>query len=260
MSEVKQRLVQPYLYGKFSEDTFSPEKKITLVAWNSSEGKNRLITSQFNESFFTLANFFQPQINPVYCGVASAVIVLNALSQRKNSAPIHEYGALEIPTTKEVLNLPAFFQHTFLNEKTNSIKEKSVVEFQSPDASGNFRPGLSLKELKDLIESHQAKVTITYPSEENQVNEFRKVLKSVCAKEDEFLICHFRSNLMGGIPAGHISPLAAFHEPTDSVLILDVAGHKGPWYWAPVTSLYQAMAFPYDTQPKGGGYLVVSAL
>ena len=111
-----------------------------------------------------------------------------------------------------------------------------------------------------MIESSGAKVELKFAVEsvlKTGIHNFRELLKEKLNSPKQFLLIHFRSDLIGGIPRGHISPLSAYDEESDSVLVLDVAGHKGPWYWAPIPHLFQAMRATYDTQPQGGGYVVV---
>jgi hypothetical protein len=257
-----ERSSQDFIYGKFSPSIFDKTGKITIVPWSSIEGRARLEQSKHKEDFFTLANFYQPQINSVYCGVASAVIVMNALVQPLNQAPIQEELAIRIQGSGKPLSLPAYSQQTLLGSTTDKIKRKDVIEYRAKDDQGNYKPGLSLLELKNIMEAYQFKVVHNFPSDavdiEDAIVEFRKLVKVILTDSAQYLIIHFRSDTLGGIPKGHISPLGAYDEISDSVLILDVAGHKGPWYWAPLGNVVRAMAYTYDTQPKGGGYLIVS--
>ena len=259
-----ERSAQGFTYGKFQSSAFSEGNEITVTSWNSEEGKKRLFESENAKDFFQLANFYQPQISPVYCGVASAVIVMNALSQPNNKAPEQKSLEIPIPGSDRTINFPAYSQTTFLGTKTDVVKRKGVIEYRDKNKNGIYKPGLSLLELKGLIEAYQFRVSHYFPSEfkitDVAISDFRDLAKDVFSSNQQYMIIHFRSDMLGGIPKGHISPVAAYHEPSDSILILDVAGHKGPWYWAPVDHVLKAMATTYDTQPKGGGYLVISGL
>jgi hypothetical protein len=55
---------------------------------------------------------------------------------------------------------------------------------------------------------------------------------------------------------GHISPIGAYDQKTDSILVLDVASSKRPWIWVNVYDFYFGM------HQKDGenyrGYLIVS--
>lgn len=255
-----ERSAGEFVYGAFKASSFSDKGEIVLLAWNSPEGKKRLSSSRFANSFFHLANFFQPQTNPLYCGVATAVMMLNALKQPHSRTVAQP--AISIPGTDgQTIAFPTFAQSTFLCDRTESIKPRAVIEYREKDSNGIYRPGLGLMDLKGLLETYGAKVNGSFASElpgNEAVNGFRGLLKNILTSSNQFFLIHFRSDLIGGLPRGHISPLGAYDEASDSVLVMDVAAHKGPWYWAPVTHVFQAMQAKYDTQPKGGGYLVVS--
>jgi len=50
---------------------------------------------------------------------------------------------------------------------------------------------------------------------------------------------------------GHISPLGAYHQPTDSVLIMDVTPNKADWVWVKLSKLIQAMATKDTIENRG---------
>ena len=50
-----------------------------LIPFSSIEGEQLLIESQAKQDYFLLSNQFVTQVNQAYCGVASSVMVLNAL-------------------------------------------------------------------------------------------------------------------------------------------------------------------------------------
>jgi hypothetical protein len=80
-------LLAAYTYGVFKPSTFSAEKEVVLVAWNSEEGLHKLSRAAFKNDFYQLAHSYQPQINPLYCGIASSVIVLNAMRLESGLVP-----------------------------------------------------------------------------------------------------------------------------------------------------------------------------
>ena len=65
-----------------SQKTSSTSSKNEIISWNTSEGVNRLAESEHKKDFFKLANHFEPQSNKVFCGPATATIILNALRVR----------------------------------------------------------------------------------------------------------------------------------------------------------------------------------
>jgi len=74
--------------------------------------------------------------------------------------------------------------------------------------------------------------------------------------DNNFIIANFEGKVMGTRTGGHYSVIAAYNESEDSVLILDAAAHKNPWFWVPIRHLYLAMR----TKNKEGrrGYLIIS--
>jgi hypothetical protein len=243
-----------FIYGNFRPSEYSPGE-ISLVKWNSTEGQRRLNESDAKEAFFRLAHFYQPQINPTYCGIASAVIVLNAIAQPFHQAPNQD--ALTVPLDGEIpLFFPAYSQLTFLGELTQAIKSREVIQGRARNAMGVLEPGVSLATLQRLIAIYGFECEARRDAD---VSRFRTNLQKVLAHPTSFLIAHFRCDVLGGVQFAHISPLAAWHRASDSVLVLDTGGHKSPWFWVPVEHLFRAMAATYSSQPSGGGYVEISA-
>lgn len=60
-----------------------------------------------------------------------------------------------------------------------------------------------------------------------------------------FVVTSFARSSLSQTGDGHFSPIAAYHEPSDSCLVLDVARFKYAPYWVTVKDLYDAM-IPHD--------------
>ncbi len=242
-----------------SSQSFAASNEI----WNSSEGLKRLERSQFKNDFYQLVNFYQPQINPLYCGVATGVILLNAT-----------YGNDEIPSQKEnhvekpaaagggIAEFRSYSQLSFLNEKTDKIKKREVIGLKVAasvkDGQEFFDAGLSLADLAKILSKvydFEVKVKNVEKNDEESHQKFRKKLKKYLADRKKFVVVNFDGKVVGNHTGGHFSPLAAFDAESDSVLVLDVALHKTTWYWVGVDKLWEAM------NTKDGdtyrGYLVV---
>jgi hypothetical protein len=252
-------------YGDFSSSTFSKDNEVVVVNWNSAEGRARLTRSDSKESFYQLAHTFQPQINPLYCGIATGVILLNALRLPQGIVP--SQPALEVQEPEawggNRIRFSSYSQLTFLNEETDRVKPRSkiclenITEQNIPDAT-QFDPGLALDDLRRILEVYHAKVELYYAEKDmlEGIVTFRTIAESVLKSREKFVVVNFVGNTIGTPTGGHISPLGAYDTLTDSVLVMDVAGHKNPWYWVPIAHLYQAM----HTKTEDGcrGWLVVS--
>lgn len=230
-------------YGQYRPSTF--EGQLVLVNWNSPEGRARLRRASQSEDFYQLAHHFQPQANPLYCGIASSVIVLNAM--RAGRRPIPSQAAMEVripgPWGGRSIPYPLYAQGSLLNADTERVKPRAVIEFQQAAGDGKPDPGLTLAQLQGVLEAYGAKVE-SHPAaaaEPEGVEVFREHLRRVLGETEHFLIVNYQSRLLGQAGGGHISPLGAYDEISDSVLVLDVSGHLNPWLWVPVRDLYLAM-------------------
>ncbi len=251
-------------YGVFKKSEFSTSDSPVAVSWYSKESRQRFERAEIKNDFYQLAPNYQPQINPLYCGMASATILLNAfrLSKGVVSQPKHEVEKPKVMGGGKI-PFPLFTQDTLLNEKTDRVKDRLKIELKNitPENTDNekaFGPGVSLSQLKGVLEAYGLKADAYEASDKSSdavVSKFREMVKKVLNDEDNFILINFKGATLGAATGGHISPLGAYDSKSDSVLILDVASHKNPWYWIPVSYLYKAM----NTKDgdKFRGYVVV---
>jgi hypothetical protein len=233
-------------YGVFGPSSFSPQGETVLIRWDTEEGQTRLARSSYKYDFFQLADNFQPQANPLYCGIASSVIVLNAMRLNRNEVPSQRSLEVVVPSAMGGgrLQYREYSQMTLLDERTEPVKARVVIELKNAgDEAGKIQPGLTLAQLKGILEAYHARVVLHYvdTDSEDAIRGFRKDLKAVLTDSERFLVVNFKGKALGTSTDGHISPVAAYDEQSDSVLVLDVAGHRNPWYWAPAADLYGAM-------------------
>lgn len=217
------------------------EEAAMTVPFASAESRARLARSA-GPDFFRLAPRFQPQANPLYCGVATATVVLNAVRQRDGRVP--SLPEREVAKPEELgggtLPFPAYVQESLLDDSTEANKPRAVVRLESRAADGKYDPGLTLRHIASLLEHYGLDVTRTHADGTNE-SAFRETVAAVLGDEPNFLICNFVGRELGLTTVGHISPVGAYDAATDSVLVLDVAGHKNGWYWVRVGDLYRAM-------------------
>ena len=253
------------MYNEFGPSQFSKTTEIVLVPWNSAEGIRRLDRSEYKGSFYRLAHNFQPQINPLYCGIATSVIILNTLRSTKGNIPSQKDLEVKPPRSSggKSLLFPSYSQLTFLNADTDKVKAREIINLDNIKEEGftkesEIDPGLSLADLKRVLEVYGLKVKINYADKKLMagIKSFRKVILDVLNDANKLIVVNFKGLSLGAKTNGHISPLAAYDSESDSVLILDVAGYKNPWYWVPVEHLYQAMSTLDNNVTRG--WLVIS--
>lgn len=250
-----------WIYGEFQASKFAPNDDVALVAWNTPTGRNRLMQSEYKNDYFQLAHNFQPQANPLYCGIASSVIVLNSMRLSTSGVPSQKAIEVKVPNALGggYLNYPSYSQLTMLGEKTEPVKSRAIIELKNQDdPKAKLDPGLTLQNLHDILENYGTQVQLHYADRkpDEGIVIFRNNLKKALSDSTDFVIVNFHGKTMGAPTDGHISPVAAYDEKSDSVLLLDVAGYLNPWYWTPIEYLYRAMHT--KDGDKYRGYVVVS--
>ncbi len=206
-----------------------------IVLFNSREGLRRFQAVKDKAMFYRLAPHFQPQRDPCHCAVAVAVIALNTmkLDERGDSVP--------------------YSQETLLSEATDPIRNRKTI--QGPN------PGFTASQLAKLLEHFGLNIVVNYediPESKGAVR-LRKTLKKAFKKGGPLCLANFSYAPLMGEGGGHFSPLAAYHAPSDSVLVLDVANHKTLWYWAPTELLVKAMREVDKSANSPRGMLLVAS-
>jgi hypothetical protein len=230
----------------------------SIVAWNSSEGKKRLQESRYNLHFYQLAHLFERQAKPTYCGVASAVMVMNALRLPKKGLTLETRLDVKVPDAKQAKRLAynSYSQLTFLDAQTSKIKKKSEVEGKFV-AGELFDPGMDIETLAKKLRLSIFNVKVVHASATNEkaLNQFRQDVMAFMNDRETYMIANFDTFILGR-QGGHYSPVAAYHSASDSCLVMDVGGHKHPWFWVSVEDFVAAM------HTKDGqlyrGYMLVS--
>lgn len=196
-----------------------------LIALESEAGQSLLADSSAAD-YPSLTTHFVPQSRRAFCGVASALTTLNAA------------GATQTPLDQKAL-------------------------FADPDVTAHplkvSFTGMSLRDFGELLRAHGARVTVV-PASETNVEEFRDTVRSNLGREGDYVLVNYQRSHLGQTPMGHISPVAAYHEGTDRLLVLDVAAHKYPPTWVELETMWEAMYAPLNPQTSTTrGFLVVHA-
>ncbi len=235
-----------------------------IEIWNSENGISRLNSSQYKNDFYQLANFYQAQNNPIHCSSATALIIKNALFYEQ--IPSQESAEI-IKPDGQIIPFKLFAsQENFFNEKTDKIKSREIIYYKKPKIVENedgskteiYDPGLNLHDFAKILKIHKIKSKIFYQKNNSELDlsRFREIAKKVLNDKNNFLVANFDGKIFGNKTSGHISPIVAYDEKSDSLLVLDVALHKNPWYWVNLIDIVKAM----NTQDGENfrGYLIVS--
>jgi hypothetical protein len=207
-----------------------------LIDLRSPQGEALLLETHALEAYFPISVAFETQKNQAYCGVASIVMVLNAVR-----APA--------PTTPEYQPYSVFTQDNVLNEKTEAVLPRAILA----------RQGMTLDQLGQILGLYPISVEVRHAASEG-LEEFRKSASAYLASKDHFVVVNYLRKALGEERGGHISPLAAYDEKADRFLILDVARYKYPPVWVSTADLFAAMnTIDADNENKTRGYVLISS-
>jgi glutathione gamma-glutamylcysteinyltransferase len=193
-----------------------------LVPFASDEGRTlfrEALAEGHMEGFFALAEQFHTQADPAFCGLASLVVVLNALGVdpgRLWKGPWRWFS-------EELLDCCAPLER--VRERGLAIDEVACLARCNGADARVERHAAGLERLRDDVRAAS-----------------RSALEPI-------LVASYARSALGQTGSGHFSPIGGFHEARDLVLVLDVARFKYPPHWVPLDRLYDAMK---DLDPDTG--------
>ena len=206
-----------------------------LIGSASVAGEALLVDADAREAYFSLASNFLTQKNQAFCGVASTVMVFNAMQ-------------LPAPAVPEFDPYRTFTQDNLLDSPTEAVIPLATI----------MKQGITLDQLGGLIGTQPVNVTVTHAAD-GGLDAFRNVAKEYLGKRVHFVIINYLRKAIGQEKGGHISPLAAYDKETDMFLILDVARYKYPPVWVKAAELFSAMnTVDKDNESKTRGYILIS--
>jgi hypothetical protein len=206
-----------------------------LISLNSEQGAHLLLESEANRAYWPLSIQFVTQKNQAYCGVASLVMVLNALG-------------IPAPDTPEFEPFKTFTQDNLLNEATETILPKATLN----------RIGMTLDQIGSILASYAVKADVRHAAD-SSLDEFRRLAVEALGTPNRYVIVNYLRRSIGQERGGHISPLAAYDAETDRFLVLDVSRYKYPPVWVRADDLYGAMNTPdSDNGNRTRGFVLVA--
>jgi glutathione gamma-glutamylcysteinyltransferase len=237
------------------EPIYSVHRRILpdiLTGLSTPRGRQYLqesLASGMAESYWALTEQFVNQSDPAYCGVTTLLMILNAMNVDPNS---RWKGGWRFYGDENVL-----LQRCCLN--TERIR----------------RVGITMEQFTILGTCHGMRITMKRPYVENDIGvqdddedtpkytledfrrDIRQTMDSNINSENAMLVVSYSRAALQQTGDGHFSPIAAYHEESDHVLILDVARFKYSPYWVSVEDLYRSLE-PLDevTQRPRGWYVM----
>lgn len=249
--------VYDYGYAKFTISPYSGTMAVT--AYNSESGIMRLTNSQYKTAFYSLSTHYSPQSNILSCGIASAVIMLNTVyASIGKTPPLSKTGSWYIPEDNAIDGNFTWTEDNFFNDNVKGYLNKEVI-YGREKVNGQYVVGVSLDQLTTALnlQGLTAEKINVKTSTDADITAFRVLLKQLLANPSKYIIVNYNLNVMSALNGGHFSPLAAYDEGSDSVLILDTWNAFAPWTWVKVYDLYKSMNTTDGDNYRG--YILVSA-
>jgi len=234
---------------------------VTLVPFHSDEGIEQLNRSKYRADFGKLSNHYRNQTDRMSCGPIVGSMVLNALRYNTEKAPLVEIPKKfleQMPVGKDGKKfdprLRMYTPENFLNEK--ALKIKTLSQIYAEPIHGKADPGISLEHLRQMFEeAHGLKVTKIHVgtpktasnkegSDPLSAKEYERVvseMKKNLSEPGNYIVANYSRGSLGQPGSGHISPVAAYEQETDSFLVLDVNPFGGPWVWVSAKDFVAAM-------------------
>lgn len=187
------------------------------VAFDSADGRALLARNATDADLGPLLAHFESQQHRAHCGVTSSVIALNALridaETPANLAPFHYHT-----------------QATFFDraEVSAVVPAERVAE-----------RGMTLDQLGGLLAANGVEARVTHGAD-STLETFRASVRANVEREGDLVLLNYHRPGVGQEGGGHISPIAAYDESTDRMLILDVARYRYGPVWFPTDVVFGA--------------------
>jgi hypothetical protein len=207
-----------------------------LSGFSTHDGEVYFAESDAREAYFPLASNFLTQKTQAYCGVASIVMVLNALGVP--APPVPEYAPYR-----------TFTQDNVLTEQTDAVLPRETLA----------RQGMTLDQIGGILATQRVKAEVHHASD-SSADEFRTLASAYLSEPGHFVIVNYQRKAIGEVVGGHISPLGAYDAKADRFLVLDVARYKYPPVWVKTDDIFAAMNTPDAANDnKSRGFVLVTA-
>ncbi len=202
------------------------------IAFASAEGRAvfaEALAAGGLAGYFALAEQYQTQSDPAFCGLGSLVVALNALAI--------DPGRLWKGPWR-----------WFSEELLDCCVALDQVRAQ----------GVDLDTLACLARCNGADARAVRPDDGEAGDEVvRAAIAAAGRSEGDVIIAAYDRAALGQTGSGHFSPVGGYHAGRDLVLVLDVARFKYPPHWVPLPRLAAAMRTIDPTTGRRRGWLAL---
>jgi hypothetical protein len=246
------------LSATFARDAPPTSVVQELVPFSSDEGLARLDRSTAKVDFPALANQFESQYNPAFCGPTSAAIVLNAVRGRSADLPrdrsrLRAEDLQYVPSNYDP-TIPRFTQDNVITkgQKTRAqvlgepitINGKQVNDF-----------GYQVRQLDEMLRANGVITRLAIVDNNKVEQDIRTELVENLKRRADYVIVAYLREAVGQRGGPHISPVGAYDAESDSFLVLDVNPARADWVWMSTGTLVKGMR-TFDTV-ENRGYILV---
>ena len=212
--------------------------KDPCVQFSSDEGR-KIFADALAEggmyAYFGLAETYQTQGAPAFCGLGSLSMVLNALL---------------IDPKRVWQGVWRWFEDGMLDccEDIEKIKQQGII----------------MSKLACLAQCYGANCDTYFAEPEFDEETFRKLVIIACTEpppgqQKQHMIVSYSRKVLNQTGSGHFSPIGGYCAATDQVLIMDVARFKHPPHWAPLPLLLEAMRQVDSESGRVRGVMMLSS-
>ncbi|MGV8935258.1 MAG: phytochelatin synthase family protein [Gallionellaceae bacterium] len=205
-----------------------------VIYWNSDAGKPLRARIKPDADYWQLIPWFTNQENQAYCGVASAVTVLNAMPIKKPVDPIYAPFAY-------------FTQSNFFTPEVVKVIGPQTVRTQ----------GMTRDEMVLTLTQLGVKATTVAGDDVDEAT-LRELVQKAMGDDGQFVLVNFLRRSLGQPGGGHWSVLAAYDVQSDRALILDVSKYMYAPEWVTISTLRKAIDTLDSTSNEARGLVFVS--
>jgi hypothetical protein len=211
-----------------------PVRAASVISADDPAAEQFFDQAKAKAGFWKLMQHFESQVDQTYCGIASAVTVLNSLD-------------VAAPASPAIYPYRRFDEDNIFTDAVLAIKAPKTVHLG----------GLTLDELGQVISTFGVKVEVHHADSPLDLEGFRTIATAALADPDARVIVNFERKALGENGEGHHSPLGAYDATSDRFLLLDVARYRLPPIWVSAGDLWAAMNTEDTDANAKRGFLVI---